>query len=246
MGRNEQRGTQTIEAERLTLSEIVNKSGSWTPNCTSMMYRLRKNSTTAPVTLVFQNRSTSSWKVIMYSYTRNAAGMHVVREKRLKSRWDVPRAATPRRLLITLETKTMSAGVRESSEGLSLHLHSFECIRDGAQGHMHQFRHDEVQQERDTYTSDSPLICALSQCCTHVSVYFDILQRPVLAISIAQVSWALALTSTSSTWRRKLIGIQVHLGRRDGRRGLYSPHKWMKRIRCSWKTENEYSRTVHT
>ena len=72
------------------------------------------------------------------------------------------------------------------------------------------------------------------------------LQGSFLAISVAQVSRALALTSTSSTWQWKLIGIQLHLGRRDGRRGLYPPHKWMKRIRCSWKTENEYSRTVHT
>ena len=99
---------------------------------TRTMYRLRKNSTTAPVTLVFQNRSTSSWKVIMYSYTRNAAGMHVVREKRLESRRDVPRAATPRRLLMTLETKIRSAGLCESSDGVFLNLHSLVCIHDGA------------------------------------------------------------------------------------------------------------------
>ena len=43
------------------------------------------------------------------------------------------------------------------------------------------------------------------------------LQGSFLAISVAQVSRALTLTSTSSTWQWKLIGIQVHLGRRDER-----------------------------
>ena len=43
------------------------------------------------------------------------------------------------------------------------------------------------------------------------------LQGSFLAISVAQVSRALTLTSTSSTWQWKLIGIQVHLGRRGER-----------------------------
>ena len=70
--------TRTDAVKSMTTPETASR------DVTRTMYRLRKNSTTAPVTLVFQNRSTSSEKVIMYSYTRNAAGMLVGQRKAIR------------------------------------------------------------------------------------------------------------------------------------------------------------------